>query len=70
MLQNIVEANHTDWDHKLHCALWACRTNHSTGIRSTVFRLAFGLEAIMPLDFIVPSLWIQIEYNMNEFESK
>jgi hypothetical protein len=32
--------------------------------------MAFGLEAIMPSEFIVPSLRIQSEYRLNESESE
>ena len=46
MLQNIlgkiVNENRTDWDTKLHSALWAYRTTYKTSIRSTPFRLAFS----------------------------
>jgi hypothetical protein len=34
------------------------------------FQLAFGLEAIMPSKFIVSSLQIKGEHNMNESKSK
>jgi hypothetical protein len=58
ILRKIVETNRTDWDQKLHSALWAYRTSYKTSIRSTPFRIAFGLEAVMPSEFIVPSLLI------------
>jgi hypothetical protein len=32
--------------------------------------MAFGLEAVMPSEFIVPSLRIQSEYGLNESESE
>jgi hypothetical protein len=32
--------------------------------------MAFGLEAVMPSEFIVPSLQIQSEYRLNESESE
>jgi hypothetical protein len=54
----------------LHSALWAYRTSYKTSIRSTPFRIAFGLEAVMPSEFIVPSLRIQSEYRFNESESE
>ena len=55
MLQNImrkiVNENRTDWDTKLHSALWAYRTMYKTSIRTTPFQLAFGLEVVMPIEF-------------------
>ena len=50
ILKKIVNENRTDWDTKLHTALWAYRTSYKTNIQATPFRLAFGLEAIMPVD--------------------
>jgi hypothetical protein len=70
ILRKIVEANRTDWDWKLHSALWAYWTSYKTSIRSTPFRMAFGLEAVMPSEFIVLSLRIQSEYRLNESESE
>jgi hypothetical protein len=70
ILWKIVEANRMDWDHKLHFALWAYRSSYKTSIRSTPFRMAFGLEAVMPSEFIVPSLRIQLKYLLNESESE
>jgi hypothetical protein len=32
--------------------------------------MAFGLEAVMPLEFIIPSLRIQLEHKLNKLESK
>jgi hypothetical protein len=32
--------------------------------------MAFGLEAVMPFEFIVPSLRIQLEHKLNELESE
>ena len=60
ILKKIVNQNWTDWDDKLHNALWAYHTMFKTSIRYTPFRMAFGLETIMPIKFQVPSLRIQV----------
>jgi hypothetical protein len=70
ILRKIVEANRTDWDCKLHSALWAYRISYNTSIWSTPFRMAFGLEVVMPSEFIVPSLRIQSEHRLNKSESE
>jgi hypothetical protein len=70
ILWKIVEANRTDWDRKLHSALWTYWTSYKTSIRSTLFRMAFGLEAVMPTEFIVPSLRIKLEHKLNESKSE
>ena len=70
ILKKIVNENRTDWDDKLHSALWAYRTAFKTSIGSTPFRLAFGLEAVMPIEFQVPSLRLQIRDRLPESESE
>ena len=51
ILKKVVNENRMDWDSKLHSALWAYRTSFKTSIQSTPFRLAFGLEVVMPMEF-------------------
>ena len=70
ILKKIVNENRTDWDTNLYSALWAYRTSYKTSIQSTPFRLAFGLEAVMPVEFQVPSLRIQIREWLPEAQSE
>ena len=62
--------NCTDWARKLHSALWAYRTSYKRSIWSTPFRMAFGVEAVMPTELLVPSLRIQVEHRRNEKKSE
>ena len=39
---------------------------YKTSIKSTPFRLAFALEAVMPIEFQIPTLWIQATKKLNE----
>ena len=55
---------------KLYIALWAYRTSYKTNIQSTPFRLAFRLEAIMPIEFQVPRLRIQVRERLSEGQSE
>ena len=61
-----MEANCTNWDQKLHSTLWAYCTSYKTSIQSTPFQMAFDMEAVMPTEFLVPSLRIQVEHRLNE----
>ena len=70
ILKKIVNENRTDWDQKLNSALWAYRTSYKTSIKSTPFRMAFGLEAVMPIEFQIPTLRIQATNKLNEIESE
>ena len=66
ILKKIVNENRTDWDDKLQSALWAYHTTFKTSIQSTPFRMTFGLEAVMPIKFQVPSLRVQIKERLPE----
>ena len=70
ILRKIVNENRTDWDKKLHSAIWAYRTTYKTSIQTTPFRLAFGLEAIMPIKFQVHNLGIQVKERLSEKKSE
>ena len=58
ILRKIVNEHGTDWDTKLHSALWAYRTSFKTNVQATPFCLSYGLEAVMPVEFQIPSLRI------------
>ena len=66
ILKKIVNENQTDWDQKLHTALWAYWMTYKTMIRSTPFMMAFGLEAIMPIEFQIPTLRMHVIERMDE----
>ena len=61
ILKKIVNENHTDWDDKLQSAVWAYRTTFKPNIQFTPFRMAFGLKAVMPIEFQVLSLRVQVK---------
>ena len=74
MLQNILRKifneNQTDWDMKLHSALWAYQKTYKMSIQTTPFWLAFGLEVIMSIEFQIPNLRIQVKEWLSEKESE
>ena len=55
-LKKIVEGHKKDWDKKLNSALWAYRTSFKVTTGMTPFRMTYGLEAVVPMEFMVPSL--------------
>ena len=58
ILQKIVEANLMDWDKKLYSTFWTYWTSYKTNFYSTPLWIAFGVEVVMPIEFLVPSLGI------------
>lgn len=65
ILTKIVQKQPHDWDRKLVAALWAYRTAYKVTTHQTPFRLAFGQEAVVPLEFIVPSLRLAVEHDLD-----
>ena len=60
ILTKTVSATRTDWELKLNAALWAYRTSYKVAISCTPFKLVYGLEAVMPWEFLVPSLRVAV----------
>ena len=60
-LKKIVEGNKKDWDKKLNSALWAYRTSYKVTVGMTPFKMAYGLEAVVPMEFMIPSLRMAIQ---------
>ena len=46
---------------KLHSAIWAYRVAYKTSIGTTPFNLVFGLDAILPIEFLIPTLRVARE---------
>ena len=59
----IVSDKRCGWELKLHAALWAYRVAYKTSIGTTPFNMVFGLEAILPMEFLIPTLRVTKELN-------
>ena len=55
-LSKVVEGNRGRWEHKLPSVLWAYKIAYKTSIGSTPFELVYGLNAILPIEFLMPTL--------------
>ena len=58
MLTKVFNAQRNDWDMHVPTVLWAYRTTCKNLTGQAPFRLVYGVEAIMPMEYIVPSLHI------------
>ena len=56
VLTKIVSESKTDWELKLHFVVWAYRVAYKMTIGTTPFNMVYGLDAILPLEFLVPTL--------------
>ena len=53
-----MEDNRESWEHKLPSVLWAYKIAYKTSIGSTPFKLVYGLNAVLPNEFLMPTLQI------------
>ena len=67
-LTKVVENSRTDWEQKLHSVLWAYCTAYKTSIGTTPFNLVFGLDAILPIEFLIPTLRVATQMKLTGHE--
>ena len=72
VLTKIVGNSRADWEMKLNAALWAYRVAFKTAIGTTPFNLVFGLDAILPMEFLIPTLRVakELEWTGHEFSQR
>ena len=55
VLSKMVDNAHQDWSEHLPLALWAYRMTKHSIVKATPFSLAYGAEAVLPIEILVPS---------------
>ena len=67
-----MEGNRIDWEQKLPSVLWAYRTAYKASIGTTPFELVFGLDSILPIEFLVPTLRVakQLDWTGHELSQR
>ena len=66
ILTKMVEASHNDWEHKLIAMLWAYRIAYKAARNHTPFSLAFGMEVVMPMEYLVLSLKVVVRERLTK----
>jgi transposase InsO family protein len=65
-LTKICSVNKDDWDLRVPAILWAYRTTCKKLTMKTSFNLVYDLEAVVPMEYLVPSLRIAKFTDMDE----
>ena len=68
-LTKVCNANCDDRDLKIPVVLWAYRTTYKQLTDQTPFKLVYGQEAGMPMEYLVPSLRITVVTGMDDAEA-
>ena len=68
-MTKVCNINRDEWDLRIPIVLWAYRITCKKLTGHTPFRLAYGQEAIMPMEYIIPSLRVAILTNMADEDS-
>jgi len=69
VLTKVCNAQQSDWDLRIHSVLWAYRMACKKLTGQTIFRLVYGMQAVMPMEYIIPSIHIAMLIGMTDFRA-
>ena len=62
----------SDWEMLLQSALWAYWVAYKSSTGTTPFNLVYGMNAILPMDFLIPTLQVgkNIEWTRHKLSQR
>lgn len=69
IIYKLCRVEQEDWEEHLLVVLWAYRTTYKVTTGHTPFQLMYGQEAVVPIEYTVPSLQIVVDNRLGDEES-
>ena len=67
-MNKVCNDNRYEWDLKIPTVLWAYRTTCKQLTDQTPFKLVYGKEVVMPMEYTIPNLCFVIATGMDDAE--
>ncbi|MCO5548493.1 hypothetical protein L7F22_001953 [Adiantum nelumboides] len=64
ILTKIMQNEPHNWDEQLQTTLWAYKTVYKVTTGMTSFKMVCGIEVVVPLKFAIPSLRMDVQYDI------
>jgi hypothetical protein len=68
-LTKVCSVQRDNWDQRIPIVIWEYIMTYKQLTKNTPFRLVYGKVALMPLEFVVPSLRISLTTQMSDEQS-
>ena len=65
-MTKICSVNKDDWDLRVPAVIWAYRTTCKKLTMKNPFKMVYGLEEVVPMEYLVPSLKIATFIDMDD----
>ena len=59
VITKLITTTRSNWEMLLQPALWAYRIAFKSSIGTKPFNLVYGMNAILPIDFLIPTLQVR-----------